>query len=298
MEKPRVVRVKCGRLFTSSGDADPARLRKMFETGIRLLFSGDDPREGKRRLWSPRDRVGIKINAIGGKKLSTRPDIAIPLAEWLAGKDVPIGNFVIWDRTNRELRQAGYRLSTSNGSLKIFGTDAAGAGYGREIVSHRDVGSLYSTIQEDLITASVSLAVLKDHGVAGVTAGMKNYFGAIHNPNKYHDNRCDPFVADVFDAAPIRAKHRLTVLDATTVQYHRGPSFHPQWAERASTFFFGLDPVAVDSAGWRFIEDLRAKKGLPSLTEERREPLYLASAEKIGLGVSDPDRIEIVEEVL
>ena len=60
----------------------------------------------------------------------------------------------------------------------------------------------------------VSLPVLKDHNLAGVSLGMKNFFGAIHNPNKYHDNHCDPFVAEVFDVPLVRQKHRLTVIDA------------------------------------------------------------------------------------
>jgi uncharacterized protein (DUF362 family) len=267
----------------------------MYEAGIRALTGETDPNEGLRRLFSPGDRVGIKINAIGGKPLSTRPDVSLPLAAWLAEKTVKAGSIVIWDRTNRELKGAGYRLSSAGNGPRIFGTDTEGAGYGRELVIHRDIGSLFSSIQEDYVTASISLAVLKDHGMAGVTAGMKNYFGAIHNPNKYHDGRCDPYVAHVFDAPPVKGKHRLTILDALTVQYHRGPSYHPQWAERAGTLIFGIDPVATDAAGWRLIEGLRAKKGLPSLAEEQREPSYLTAAEKLGLGTADPSRITIVE---
>ncbi len=278
-----------------SGDIPPDTVRRMYEAGIRTLTGETDPNDGLRCLFSSGDRVGIKINAIGGKPLSTRPDVSLPLAAWLAEKTIKPGNIVIWDRMNRELKGAGYRLSSAGNGPRVFGTDTEGAGYGRELVIHRDIGSLFSSIQEEYVTASISLAVLKDHGMAGVTAGMKNYFGAIHNPNKYHDGRCDPYVAHVFDAPPIKAKHRLTILDALTVQYHRGPSYHPQWAERAGALIFGIDPVATDATGWRLIESLRAKKGLPSLTEERREPSYLAAAEKLGLGTADPTRIAIVE---
>jgi len=81
-----------------------------------------------------------------------------------------------------------------------------------------------------------------------------------------------------------------------TVQCHKGPSFHPQWAEKYGALVFGADPVATDAVGWRIIEEIRAKKGLPSLTEEQREPLYLATAERMGLGTADPGRIEVIEE--
>ncbi|HEX2694273.1 MAG TPA: DUF362 domain-containing protein [Acidobacteriota bacterium] len=293
MDAPRVVVIRAKGLPT--GDISAGTMRRMYEAGIRILTGESDPNAGLRRLFGPGDRVGIKINAIGGKLLSTRPDVSLPLASWLAEKTVKPGSVVVWDRTNRELKGAGYRLSSEGSGPRVFGTDTDGAGYGRELVVHRDIGSLFSSIQEDYVTASISLAVLKDHGMAGVTAGMKNYFGAIHNPNKYHDGHCDPYVADVFDAPVVKGKHRLTILDALTVQYHRGPSYHPQWAERAGALVFGIDPVATDAVGWRFIESLRAKKGLPSLAEEHREPSYLATAEKLGLGTADPSRISLVE---
>ncbi len=293
MAAPRVVVVRAKDL--PRGDVPSGTVRRMFEAGIRGLTGETDPGDGLGRLFKPSDRVGIKINAIGGKALSTRPDVSLPLAAWLAEKTVKPMNVIIWDRTNRELKAAGYRLSSEGSGPRVFGTDTEGAGYGAELVVHRDIGSLFSSIQEDYVTASISLAVLKDHGMAGVTAGMKNYFGAIHNPNKYHDGQCDPYIAHVFDAPPIKGKHRLTLLDALTVQYHRGPSYHPQWAERAGVLVFGTDPVATDAVGWRLIEGLRAKKGLPSLAEERREPSYLASAEKLGLGSADPSRITLVE---
>jgi hypothetical protein len=47
--------------------------------------------------------------------------------------------------------------------------------------------------------------------------------------------------------------------------------------------------------GWQIIEKLRAKKGLPSLSEEDREPRYLKTAEKMGLGTADQEMIKIRE---
>jgi uncharacterized protein (DUF362 family) len=163
-------------------------------------------------------------------------------------------------------------------------------------VSHLNIGSLFSSIQADQISSSISLAILKDHGLAGITAGMKNYFGAIHNPNKYHDTNCDPFVAEVFDTAVIKNKHVLTILDALTVQYHRGPSFHSRWADKKGMLIFSFDPVAADTAGWQIIEKLRAEKGLPSLEEEERVPKYLKTAENMGIGTAEIEKIRIEEE--
>ena len=115
--------------------------------------------------------MGIKINTIGGKKLSTRPEVSFSAAKLLMDCGIQQENIIIWDRTNRELREAGYRLNLNQGGIKVFGTDTEGVGYDAELTSHLDIGSLFSSIQSKKTTASISLAMLKDHGLAGVTAG-------------------------------------------------------------------------------------------------------------------------------
>ena len=203
-----------------SGDTKTKRLVHMYETALEILIQKGNLSENFLAIVDKKDRVGIKINTIGGKKLSTSPDVSHCLASLLAECGLSRENIVIWDRTNRELKQAGYRLNMNNKSIKVFGTDTNGVGYEKDLVSHFNIGSLFSQIQARYITASISLAILKDHGLAGVTAGMKNYFGAIHNPNKYHDTNCNPFVAELFDTDSIKRKHKLSIIDALIVQYH------------------------------------------------------------------------------
>jgi uncharacterized protein (DUF362 family) len=293
VSKVAVVRGKG--VLTPSGDINQKVLLSIYEKGIQILTGSQNSRDGLSLLFSRGERVGIKINTIGGRKISTRPEVSLSLAQLLAGSGIQEKNIIIWDRTNRELQEAGYSLNRNRNSLKIFGTDTDGAGYTQELVSHLNIGSLFSTIQANFITASISLAILKDHGLAGVTAGMKNYFGAIHNPNKYHDSHCNPFVAELFDTDLIKKTHKLSILDGLIIQFHRGPSYHPQWAEKYEALIFSLDPVAADFVGWQTIEKLRAGKGLPSLKEEEREPLYIQTAEKMGLGKTDLKNIQTIE---
>ena len=298
MAASRVVIIKAGNLWTSTGAVDPAVIAKMFARGFALLTGERDDAGALSSLFRPDDRVGIKVNTIGGKAISTRPEVAMSLAGWLSRSGLQEKNLIIWDRTTRELSDAGYTTSAGRSGIKVFGTDADGVGYEAGLVSHLGVGSLFSKIQTEFATASISLAILKDHGLAGVTAGMKNYFGAIHNPNKYHDFHCNPFVAEVFDAPPVKTRHRLTVLDALVVQFHKGPSYHARWAAKFGGLIFSLDPVAADSVGWAVIERLRKAAGLPTLKDEGRAPEYLATAERMGLGRADPASIETIEETI
>lgn len=291
-----VVVVRGAGVLAADGSVRPAALRAMYERGLSRLTGQSGAAAGLATIFSPADRAGIKINGIAGRRLTSPPEVTLPLARLLVGAGLQERAVTVWDRTNRELREAGYRLNGSGTELRVLGTDTVGAGYGAEPLEHLSTAGRFSAIQTEMVTASISFAVLKDHGLAGLTGGMKNYFGAVHNPNKYHDDGCDPFVADLFAARPIRSKHRLTVLDALTIQYHRGPSFHARWAERRETMVFGLDPVAVDAVGLRLVEDLRRAKGLPSLAEDGRPVRYLATAERLGLGTASPASIRVVEE--
>jgi uncharacterized protein (DUF362 family) len=292
----KVVIIRGKGVLIGEADIDQKKLLSMYNRGIQILMDKQNPKDSLRLIFKSSDRLGIKINTIAGRKLSSRPEVSFSLASMLQDSGIQQENIIIWDRTNRELREAGYRLNLNSRGIKVIGTDTKGFGYDSQLISHLNIGSLFSSIQSDKITASISLAILKDHGMAGVTAGMKNYFGAIHNPNKYHDFNCNPFVAELFETKLINGKHKLTVLDSLIVQYHRGPSYNARWAEKYEALIFSLDPVAADYVGWQVIEKLRAEKGLASLKEEKRAPVYLKTAEKMGLGKASPEEIQIIEE--
>ncbi len=296
MAPSQVIIIRGKGVLVQDGGVDQKKLLRMYSRGFQLIHDSPSPKESLRRLFKADDRVGIKINTIGGKKISTRSEVSQSLANLLVESGIPDRGIVIWDRTNRELREAGYHLSMNRSTLKVLGTDTNSVGYNFDLVSHLNIGSRFSRIQTDTVTTSISLAILKDHGMAGITAGMKNYFGAIHNPNKYHDANCDPFVAELFDTSPIKEKHRLSILDCLFVQYHRGPAYHARWAKKYEAFVFSLDPVAADFVGWQVIEQLRVQDGLPSLKEENREPKYLQTAAKMGLGKASSREIKIIEE--
>lgn len=294
MDKSKVVIVRTTRSHYTDR-ADPELIKEMYVKGLTSIKDHPKPGDALRAIFKGRDRIGIKINTIGGSPISTLPATSLSLANLFAASGWNANDILIWDRTNRELKEAGYSLNINQAGIKVFGTDTNGVGYEKTLHAYLNIGSLFSTIFTKTITASVSLAVLKDHGLAGVTGGMKNYFGAIHNPNKYHDTNCDPFIAELFGTPLIRNKHRLSILDALKVQYHRGPSSHPQWAENYGALVFSEDAVAADTVGWQIIRKLRAKKGLPPLEEEQRPPKYLDTAEKMGLGISNLQNIHIIE---
>jgi uncharacterized protein (DUF362 family) len=173
-------------------------------------------------------------------------------------------------------------------------------GYSNSLIDHKNIGSLLSRIMEEFTTVQANLPVLKDHNLSGVTCSLKNWFGAIHNPNKYHENGCNPYIADLNTIPQIREQHKLVICDALRVQFNGGPSYHRQWADNFGGIILGDDPVAVDLVGYQIIDKLRKKNGLPSLEKAGRRPehIFTAADDEHQLGKANPEEIEIVEKVI
>ncbi len=242
-------------------------------------------------LFRPDDVVGIKVNCLAGRRLSPRVELVEALVDRIASAGVDRRKIIVFERSSRELERAGFTIRKQGPPYRCFGTDND---YDDRPSDSGSIGSCFARIVSTECTALVSFGVVKDHDLCGVSAGLKNWYGVIHNPNKYHQNGCDPFIADVARHPFIRDKLRLTVLDGVVAQCHGGPAFRS-----GATFDLGLvaastDPVAADLWAWQVIEAERAKRGLPSLEEAGRPVRFLATAAQRGLGVDDPEELRLV----
>ena len=270
------------------------QVEKLLDIAVENLFEVSTSEKAWRQLFSKNDVVGIKVNCLAGRGLSTSYELVLAIIEGLRSAGVAERNIIIWDRANRDLKKAGYKIQTNRNKLKCYGNDQVG--YTRNLYEFGEVGSSLSNILVRQCTAIVNVPILKDHGICGITNALKNFFGAIHNPNKYHDNLGDPFIADVNMFSEIRSKTRITISDALTAQYEGGPPFMPQWAWQFNGLLLGFGPVALDTVGWDIIEKKRKTEGLPTLKQANREPTYIATAadEKHRLGCNDLSKIEVV----
>ena len=192
--------------------------------------------------------------------------------------------------------QAGFQINYNGRGIRCFGNDAPGWGYDMYPQEFGEVGTCYSRILKK-VTALINVPVLKEHGLCGVSLSLKNYYGAISNPNKYHYNRCNPYLADVSLNPDIKEKQRLIILDAINAQYHGGPSYKPFWSVNYNGLIIGNDPVAVDYVGMNEIDKLRKFAGKKTLKEEGRFPEYLITAgdRKHRLGVKSFDEVELIK---
>jgi len=293
--RPRVGLARDTAVFDEAGRPDPVRVRSLVFDAVRALAGKADAAEAWKELFRPSDRVGIKVNCLPGRKLSTHPEVAFAIVEGVRLAGVPDDRIWIWERRETELERAGFTLNRDGRGPRCIATDTPGFGYDPLPEESGSIGSCFSSIVSRHCTALVSVPVLKDHDLSGVSLGMKNFFGAIHNPNRYHDNNCDPYIPDVNSHPYIRDKVRLVVCDGLVAQCQGGPSFVPAWSWNYGGILAARDPVAADRIGCGIIEDRRREMGLAPLSEVGRPPVYIETAARKGLGEADPDAIDLIE---
>jgi uncharacterized protein (DUF362 family) len=290
----RVVIARDDALTHGQLDDQVGLMMRMLGAAMQRITGQTTPAAAWASLFSPKDIIGIKVNCLG---LPTSPAVVQAVAACLRAASVPAEQIIVWDRFDVELAAAGYKLNRSTSGLRCYGTDATtyGSGYEDQVETSGQIGSCFSRVVAQTCTALISVPVLKDHNLAGVSLSLKNFFGAIHNPNKYHDNNCDPYVADVVAHRYIRSKLRLAVCDATRAQYNAGPARHPGFAWHFGGLIVSRDPVAADRVGLDLLETERRTRGLESLEGEKRPATHIMTAASRGLGTCQLDQIERTE---
>jgi uncharacterized protein (DUF362 family) len=267
----------------------------LLDRAMQTLMDQDHPIDAWRKLVRPGELVGLKVNTLGGRGISSNPQLVEAICERLQEAAIRSADIVVWDRNSEELEHAGFHLSIGGNGVQCYGTDRVD--YEEDLVSCGSVGSRLSKVLTRRSDVLINIPVLKDHDGAGVTLALKNMYGVIHNPNKYHPNGCDPYIADLNMLPEIRARMRLTICDATTAMYEGGPAYKPEHSWNCNSLVVSQDPVALDYTGWQMIERKRATLGLRTLEAENRAPHYIATAADTlhRLGTNDPGRISAIK---
>jgi len=294
--KSRVVVARDTDLHGQDGQLDEKRVLALLDRAIATYTGHDKPVEAWKRIV-PMDKViGLKVNGLGGKGISTHAALVMAVCERLQQAGVKAGNILVWDRNARDLQACGLTVSTYPNRIRVYGSDVAGfetepAAFGLAV--NVKLAKIL-TRECDMV---LNLPILKDHEMAGVTFAMKNMYGVVQHPNELHAAGCNPGVADLNCIPVVRHKVRFTIGDAMTSVYDGGPGFHPERLWQPSALIVGEDRVALDQTAWQMIERKRAEVGMPTLEGAGRPPRYIATAADAahGLGVNDPKHIHLLE---
>lgn len=292
---PRVVVARDPALQAQGAQLDDQRVLALLDRAM-AAYTG---RTKSVEAWQsiiPRDKViGIKINGLGGHGISSHAVLVHAICQRLQQAGVPAANIIVWDRNARDLRACGMTISTDRNGVRCYGSDTAG--YEDQETACGSARLRLSRILTRECDMVISVPILKDHNMSGLTFTMKNMYGVVDRPYLLHGNNCNPGVADVNALPVVRQKVCFTIGDALTSVYEGGPVFQPQYLWRPGTLIVGQDRVAVDSTALQILDRKRVASGLPTLKADGREPQYIATAADAAhrLGTDDPRHIHLVE---
>jgi len=294
--KSKVVVARDAALHGSDGQLDEKRVQALLDRAMHSYTGLENAVEAWKRIVPVGKVIGLKVNGLGGKGISTHAVLVMAVCERLQQAGVKPGEIIVWERDARSLASCGLTVSTDPSRIRVFGNDVAG--YEEQGVAF---GSVTNVKLAKILTREcamvINLPILKDHELAGVTFSMKNMYGVVEKPYELHATGCNPAVADLNCIPAIREKVRFTIGDAMSSVYNGGPGFHPEHLWQPNALIVGEDRVAVDHTAWQMIERKRAEVGMPTLETAKRPPRYIATAADAAhnLGVNDPERIHLME---
>ncbi len=292
-DKSRLVIVRNpGVLAGENGsEIDTGILANMLDQAVVKMTGKADAEAAWKSLFKPDDVVGIKINGLGGRGATTNPEVAYAAANAVVRIGVKPSNVIIWENRQDFLLGSGFKLNKDGDGIRVV---AVGSDWEEEATQSGSVNGRLAKVLTREITALINVPFMKDHMMAGITGALKNHYGSFHNPMMCHNNRCDPFIADVNMIPVIRNKTRLIIMDALRPIADGGPMYRPDKMWKNYSLLVGRDPVAVDTMEWKIIDERRKETGLPTVAQAGREPISIATAASRGLGVNDFDKMDII----
>jgi len=311
---------------------DPEVIDKMVQHGITKL-TGKSMKKSFGLFFRKDDIIGLKVNPVGPPLINTRPEVVQAVIDWLVSNGVPKRNIIIWDRFDYMLKDAGFtperfpgigieglqtmdergnnwrdkdgnHLSINNFDRQVYylvkgvvGKNVAGYPNDEFYLNQHVFNGEYSYFGKLItqkLTKIVNLAAYKNTGNA-ISMACKNIgYGSICNSGRLHAPLSLNVCTEVMAASVIRDKLVLNITDGIRGQYEGGPDKNAQFVYPNCSLYFATDPFALDTICHRELVAKRKEMGI-QVNENPRFTEYLHNAEKLGLGVANPEKIKLVQ---
>ena len=270
-----------------------AAVKEMLAKAMKAYTGESSIKDQWARFVTKDDVVGIKVNCLGGQRLSTKKELVQAIIENLLETGIKENNIIVWDRRSDHLRDLGMDVNTGKTGIRVYATDHKEIGYDSETYSYQSGASRLSKIWTRQVTAVVNVPIMKDHRIAGTTLSLKNIsHGVIDNPQDCHRNGCDPYIAQINALPEIQKKHKLVIMDALQGCFDGGPRYRPAGSIDYESIYIAEDCVALDAVGTSRIDETRKEKGLRSVADAGTPATYIAAANELKLGNHDFSMID------
>jgi len=300
-EKSKIVLVRNKAVVDASGKVQSLLLQEMLDKALTTFTGQSTVSDAWRQFILPEDVVGLKVNTLGCQDIRgtdyTQHFSAIieAVAAGLRRLGIKDRNIVVWDRSEEEMKEAGLTIQSDPAAMRFIANKPGRRDPGEYADTSYPVGGLSSRVSRilaEVCTSLINIAVPKTHSNSIFTCSLKNHYGTIDNPNRFHAKACsNPGIAEVNAIPIIRQKQKLVVADALLVVTEAGPRWDRRFIRPYGGVLVGRDAVAVDAVALSILDDLRKADGMESIAP--RVP-HIALAEKLGLGRSRLEDIELV----
>jgi hypothetical protein len=240
--------------------------------------------------YQPGFRVGLKINCLNLYLQTSGALIRATVLSLSNGLGIDPSKIIVWDRVLEEINSKARYTADDLAGAQLLGTltstskaTAGDPGYG-DIICPAIEGETprLSRIMTDLTDVTINLPVLKTHNVSGVTAAMKNIYGIIDIPGKYHKPKLQKALPAIYALPPVRNSLVLTITDEL-IAVVTGDTDSSSDAT-PKRLLLSQDPVAMDNYALALVNQLR-KDRTPSMGPVDETVLtWIDQAHSLGLG--------------
>jgi hypothetical protein len=319
-----VTEVQDSKVWKDKDTISIEEVSKMMKAGIEGL-TGVDEKEGWKKFVNSDDIVGIKVNPVGPKIIATTHEAVEVLINKLVEAGVKKNNIVIWDRFTYMLEEAGFtnerfpgvqiegmqmmdtkggdswkdkngeHVSKNNFDKDVYyWVDVEGPKDDEYLNMHVFNGkySYFGKLVTQKLTKIINVPAMKNTG-NGISMATKNLgYAAIANTNRLHRPLFFDVCTEVLGFPSVRDKLVLNILDGIRGQYEGGPMPNEKFVYKANKLLFATDPFAQDFVGYQEILRMRKADKNVKVNNSPRYTDYIRYAEKLGLGIADPNKIK------
>ncbi|MGE3311833.1 MAG: hypothetical protein AB7O66_17845 [Limisphaerales bacterium] len=304
---------------TRNLSAQPEVVADMVSSGVTLLTGKTNASEAWRSLVSPDQVVGVKVHSSPGSDSGTRPAVASAVLRGLLDAGHPPQKIILWDRRLSDLRAAGFDRLASSLGVRLAGAADAGfdpeGPYENSVLGQLVFGDLefsrsaptgltnevagrrshFSRLITREITRHIIIAPLLNHNQAGVSGVLYSVASAVTDNFlrfEAHPSLLARAVPEIFGKTNIADQIALNVVDALIGQYEGSQRSLLHYSATPNEIRFSLDPVALDVLSIEELNRIRARVGVPQITN--RTELY-ENAALLELGTSSIRTIEVIQ---
>ena len=289
----------------------PEIVQAMVDRALTNLTGKATPRDAWLSLVSTQDVVGLKVFSAPGQNSGTRPTVAATIASGLIHAGVPPRHIIIWDKSESDLREAGFFALADQLGVRVAGS--AQAGYDPAIFY--DTPLIGSLIWGDLefgrtgegigrksyvsklvtreMTKIINLTPLLNHNTAGVSGNLYGLtMGSVDNTMRFESeaSRLAGAVPEIYALPVLGDRVVLNIVDALICQYEGGQHGLLHYSTVLNQLRFSRDPVALDMLSIKELDRQRRATRAPNVRPNLE--LY-RNAALLELGVSDVTRIVV-----